>query len=241
MNDCIQSIPTTYKGVRFRSRLEARWAALFDLLRWPWTYEPFELKGYIPDFVLPFEDGTDVIVEVKPIWRSEREAWRTVMDKIDASGWIGGSNTPVPRRINIRDIPLEQRGCGVHCTECRACCDDEDRFALYESMKPALIVGATIWPDSYPRGHALVGYFRDDSIWSDGWGPAYIVQCHKCKAVFPYMEFGERSCRRCKCDDKHYMGDPFPIERYWNHIKNDAQWRGGRQVNQPIAAGEPCI
>jgi len=63
-----------YAGVQFRSRLEARWAAFFDLLGWKWEYEPFDLQGYIPDFLLhvPKYAGvcwltTDtLLVEVKP-------------------------------------------------------------------------------------------------------------------------------------------------------------------------------
>lgn len=47
------AVPTVYEGVNFRSRLEARWAAMFDLLGWEWEYEPVELAGYIPDFRLP--------------------------------------------------------------------------------------------------------------------------------------------------------------------------------------------
>ncbi len=58
-------IPTTGRdGTRFRSRLEARWAALFTSIGWQWEYEPFEVEGYIPDFAIlgknPF------LVEVKP-------------------------------------------------------------------------------------------------------------------------------------------------------------------------------
>ncbi|MEA2669684.1 MAG: hypothetical protein QOJ33_2618, partial [Chloroflexota bacterium] len=32
----MDAIPTTYDGVNFRSRLEAKWAAFFDLLGWRW-------------------------------------------------------------------------------------------------------------------------------------------------------------------------------------------------------------
>jgi hypothetical protein len=39
------AIPTVYKGVQMRSRLEARWAAFFDELGWPWEYEPVDLAG----------------------------------------------------------------------------------------------------------------------------------------------------------------------------------------------------
>lgn len=60
----IPAIPTTYGGTNFRSRLEARWAAAFDILGWRWTYEPLDGSGYVPDFLIagphPF------LIEVKP-------------------------------------------------------------------------------------------------------------------------------------------------------------------------------
>ena len=77
-------IPTTYRGVRFRSRLEAKWAAFFDGLGWPWEYEPFDLNGYIPDFVLPFDAGP-LLVEVKP--DTDAAGLRKHAGKIAASGW----------------------------------------------------------------------------------------------------------------------------------------------------------
>ncbi|HYE98510.1 MAG TPA: hypothetical protein VEJ18_06335 [Planctomycetota bacterium] len=48
----MNAIPTVYAGVQFRSRLEARWAAYFDLWGVRWQYEPLDLNGYIPDFVI---------------------------------------------------------------------------------------------------------------------------------------------------------------------------------------------
>ena len=46
--------PTTYGGVQFRSRLEARWAIVFDSLGVGWEYEPRTFRtiegGYLPDF-----------------------------------------------------------------------------------------------------------------------------------------------------------------------------------------------
>ena len=35
----IPAIPTTYAGVNFRSRLEAKWAAFFDIVAWQWDYD----------------------------------------------------------------------------------------------------------------------------------------------------------------------------------------------------------
>jgi hypothetical protein len=60
----VRAIETRYQSHLFRSRLEARWACMFDLVGWEWTYEPFDAHWYIPDFVL-LGDGS-VAVEVKP-------------------------------------------------------------------------------------------------------------------------------------------------------------------------------
>ncbi|MDX0007811.1 hypothetical protein GOB40_13820 [Sinorhizobium meliloti] len=61
----IKAIPTTYNHVQFRSRLEARWAAFFDLCGWRWDYEPFDLDGWAPDFLIRTNVGP-VLCEVKP-------------------------------------------------------------------------------------------------------------------------------------------------------------------------------
>ena len=50
MQEKLKAIPTTYRGIRFRSRLEARWGAFFDSMGWAWAYEPVDLDGWIPDF-----------------------------------------------------------------------------------------------------------------------------------------------------------------------------------------------
>jgi len=96
MNRNVPAIPTLFNGIRYRSRLEAQWAAFFTRLEWPFQYEPFDLKQYIPDFVLQFEAvkedgwprGGPVIVEVKPL--STYGALRDFnTSKIDRSGWEG--------------------------------------------------------------------------------------------------------------------------------------------------------
>jgi hypothetical protein len=82
----VKPIETTYRGAHFRSRLEAHWAAFFDLLEWRWEYEPLELDGYIPDFVLLLHKPT--LVEVKPAWTCA-ELERLAAKKIERSGWNG--------------------------------------------------------------------------------------------------------------------------------------------------------
>jgi hypothetical protein len=51
------AIETSYKGFRFRSRVEARWAVYLDTLGVDWLYEKegFELPSgrYLPDFWIP--------------------------------------------------------------------------------------------------------------------------------------------------------------------------------------------
>lgn len=75
-------IPTLYRGVLMRSRIEARWAAFFDSLGWPWEYELLDLKMYIPDFIIDFEAGR-LLVEVK----STDDEIDLAKSKIECSGW----------------------------------------------------------------------------------------------------------------------------------------------------------
>jgi hypothetical protein len=62
----IPAIPTTYNGINMRSRLEARWAHLFDQFGWQWHYEPLEFDGWIPDFVIDGHNSTPLVIDVKP-------------------------------------------------------------------------------------------------------------------------------------------------------------------------------
>lgn len=59
----VKAKPTKYAGVLFRSRLEATWAAFFDLTDMEWEYEPVRMSGWVPDFRLYGR----FLVEVKPI------------------------------------------------------------------------------------------------------------------------------------------------------------------------------
>jgi hypothetical protein len=72
-------IPTTFNHRRYRSRLEAKWAAFFDLLGWNYEYEPFDCNGWIPDFSIIGKDGNQTLVEVKPVASFPKE----VSHKID--------------------------------------------------------------------------------------------------------------------------------------------------------------
>src|SRR6185369_17742242 len=83
----IKAIPTMYRGVQFRSRLEAKYACLFDQLGWVWDYEQLDYDGYIPDFTLAFKKP--MLVEVKPINDWFGFDWNPVIEKAIDSGVKG--------------------------------------------------------------------------------------------------------------------------------------------------------
>ena len=76
-----------YRGVQFRSRLEAKYACLFDQLGWVWDYEQLDYDGYIPDFTLAFKKP--MLVEVKPINDWFGFDWNPVIEKAIDSGVKG--------------------------------------------------------------------------------------------------------------------------------------------------------
>lgn len=77
----LKAIKTMYKGIEFRSKLEAQWAVFFDACGADWLYEPegFELPDgtwYIPDFLLRGVGGRvpgegDLWIEVKGVMTDE--------------------------------------------------------------------------------------------------------------------------------------------------------------------------
>jgi hypothetical protein len=80
----IKPIETRYKGYRFRSRLEARWAVFFDALGIDYQYEPqgfivgYDHRPYLPDFLLP---KYNLYCEVKPT--PEAFDWNLMLSCVD--------------------------------------------------------------------------------------------------------------------------------------------------------------
>lgn len=70
MTTTIKAIDTYYKGYKFRSRLEAKWAIVFDALNVKWQYEKEgfdlgELGYYLPDFWVSDLFGHQGWIEIK--------------------------------------------------------------------------------------------------------------------------------------------------------------------------------
>ncbi len=109
-----QAIETLYRGYRFRSRLEARWAVFLDALGIPYEYERegFDVDGewYLPDFWLPRQEHW---LEIKPHEATMRE-WH----KPWHFAWTGRQNIAVlmgPPGLNMaKGTPLGTPAyCGV--------------------------------------------------------------------------------------------------------------------------------
>lgn len=71
-------IPTVFDGIKFRSRLEARWAVFFKKIgiEYEWEPESFDLgeTAYIPDFYLS-NFGGGIYCEIKPVGGDFSKAW----------------------------------------------------------------------------------------------------------------------------------------------------------------------
>ncbi len=88
----MEPIETEYKGYRFRSRLEARWAVFLDALNVQYQYEPegFRFEDgtrYLPDFYLP---NKNLWIEVKGGEPNERE-----IEKAEELCWGTGEDVLV--------------------------------------------------------------------------------------------------------------------------------------------------
>jgi hypothetical protein len=112
MSTSFAAHPTLYGGTQFRSRLEARWAAFFDLIGWRREYEPFDLQGWVPDFTLSGAGNNPVLVEVKPfILPTVTDEVKAVQEKISRA--LNGSDWEA---LLLGVYPFQENGilyCGL--------------------------------------------------------------------------------------------------------------------------------
>lgn len=108
MKYTIKAHPTMYKGVQFRSRLEARWAAFFDVAGWGWEYEPFCIDDWLVDFRVEYEcswrpqrkggsyTNHTMLIEVKPVYDiKEFDAeYIQIQKKYDEIKWLPDAEFP---------------------------------------------------------------------------------------------------------------------------------------------------
>lgn len=99
----VKAIPVTYRGIQFRSKLEAKVALFLDECGIEYQYEPDSFaddkNGYMPDFYLP---NSDAYIEVK----GKRPGYGTEILK--AISFVGDK---IKILIIISQIPdMDQRG-----------------------------------------------------------------------------------------------------------------------------------
>jgi hypothetical protein len=205
-DDKTAGIPTLFENTRFRSRLEARWAAFFKLLGWDAHYEPFDLDGYIPDFVINGREHCDprqsaskivpILVEVKPVADMNDPLFLETVRKIEASGW--------DREALIVSYMLPA-GEYDHLSVGWLCQEFED-----------------FWGDAYPAPRSIGDM--------GSWGPAHFQTVgHGCKAVAGFCHGVHSYYDRIS---GYYPGgvtgadNEDLIRELWARAGNMVQWQG---------------
>lgn len=163
MEYTIKAIPTEYAGVKFRSRTESRWAAFFDLVGVKWDYEPIDLEGWAPDFLLRTKIGP-VLVEVKPVDLTTyiEAVNRGVNDVAQLSSYNKALAHSRKHQVLLLGIaPLEMQGAflpiGVHAVPPRSA------EYSFDDMQDALMVGDTAFvTDAWRKAGSITQWTVDE-------------------------------------------------------------------------------
>jgi len=106
----MKPIETHYKGYRFRSRLEARWAVFFDALQIPYEYEKEGYRmgrvWYLPDFWLSQQDCW-VEIKGKEPEEQELERVRKLVEATKKDVYLFLGQIPLP---NVGDEFMAENG-----------------------------------------------------------------------------------------------------------------------------------
>jgi hypothetical protein len=200
----VAAIPTMYAGVQFRSRLEARWAAFFDLLGWKWDYEPIDLAGYIPDFLVRRPLGELFLVEVKPFadWPC------AVLGCIACTPSHGRSNNDPDARAMLDEAILKIQRSGWRRT--------------------AMIVGAVLADPralGVPRLGLAVDTIPGESLWFET--DTVVTRCRRCPAYLAQPDIQEWGVGH-DCDDSERASIPIDPTALWREAGNVVQWKAAR-------------
>lgn len=203
-------IPTDYRSQRFRSRLEARWAAFFDLVGWRWTYEPFDTDGYIPDFLI--HGDWPFLVEVGPC--VTETDYRNKTAKPNAA--VGSLK---------RDVVI--LGVDPICNLRSPVGNDASRLV------------ATWWTPQAGLHGEYGEWGGEERDWAPesgfSWEPGVWGRCFDCGAVGIVHELMSYSLRPCSHHQSGSFGDRIAeaeLEDLWRTAGNRVQWKSGSQAWQ---------
>lgn len=209
----ISAIPTKYNGVQFRSRLEAKWAAFFDLCGWQREYEPFDFAGYIPDFLLKFAQPT--LVDVKPITEENEIVYRQAQVVQSVADWIAG---PLEEELRVLDAAPDTDDDLQRIDDLAADIEyvRERRMNPWRrvSTRRAFVVGSqllsSIWGDTGETHHYL-------TIDGDQYCPLFPCVTHVGVGV------GWGDCLVCGAANNSWKaGDVLTL---WRSASNAVQWK----------------
>jgi hypothetical protein len=190
-------IPTIFNSCEFRSRLEARWAALFTRLNWDWTYEPFDGDGYIPDFLI--KGDRPLLAEVKPAVTLD-EYFAPVAKMTSGLEGRWGHDILIVGADPLPDIP-----------PAFSCWDNNSDYP------PAGLIGEIWDPEDLvcpmPKGWDI--------------GPASWFTCRACGQVAVRHEIQTWASRPCGHYDGDGYLTPLHIDLrvLWRQAGNDVRWK----------------
>jgi hypothetical protein len=187
----IKAIETKYAGIRFRSRLEARWAVFFDALDIEWVYEPegFEITSFSWEYPEPYRSlakpGYRLPAGVEPI---QQKWWYLPDFYLPAFGcWVEVKGS----MENVTDDYLTMIGNAIDWGGCLPGVDDShetsrgllwlgdiprSEYPKYSPYHPIIqhhkggIISSAYFDVSYTKGCDLVavGYAGNfDATWGD--------------------------------------------------------------------------
>lgn len=144
----LRAIETAYRGYRFRSRMEARWAVFFETLGIRWEYEPegFVLSNgewYLPDFRI-WLDNEPWWIEVKPSISDSSPKFERLMMDLE-------KNDKPPLGAIVGNIP--------------------DPTGDVYNGNPPMAIGVWFDPERCflinAEGQVIIGYYRHHGVESD--------------------------------------------------------------------------
>lgn len=209
----MNAIPTHYNGINFRSRLEAKWARFFDLIGWQYEYEPADLNGYIPDFVIKFAK-VPVYVEIKPSMTiddlkndCQKARLATLGKRLLCLG--GGCHLPAD---------YGQTRFGVQAVRLNLC--DQEYADLWADVFGNGNTNHEEWDLSDPSTEmCVIGHMNDSEM----------LKCRGCGIFFPMCDGYDR------CPDCGYFHEGRSIQEYesakdhvtsaWKEATNTTQYK----------------
>jgi len=209
-----------------RSRLEAKYASLFDAFGWRWSYEPLDFPNRIPDFLLHFRHP--LIIEVKPALSiDEITGLRRDLTSVAMDWMIKGAQD----ELDALDTAPDAADDLERADECNAFIDDlreRGDVSLWYRGRKALVVGSRLFefrecftlPSSAPPAdvYGVGAILPPDGVTVDGWH--YLTSCNGHVGLH-----NQRECLVCGLEGPGEIRSSVDVHEAWIEAGNAAQWR----------------